>query len=332
MHLSLNGRSHSSLREALPESVIYGKSAAMQAIRRNVEKLGATNIPVLIEGESGTGKESLGLAIHRHCGGQDQDFIKVVCPTVPDSLLEEKLLRLAGRATLFLDAVAELDATSQAKFLQLLKDGPLAWNENQAGEPWRVRLICATNRDLENEAEAGNFRRDLFDRVDAFRIYLPPLRQRAEDIPDLVTHLLKFHGSKKATECRPISDELIRLMQRYHWPGNIRELENLIRRYVILGSEQVIGSELLAKVPTEFNPEQLSGESVSLKKLSRQAAREVERRIILRALEVNGWNRKLAARSLNISYRALLYKIKQGGMPPKRSVSSRPPVPVSFED
>jgi two-component system response regulator AtoC len=121
-------------------------------------------------------------------------------------------------------------------------------------------------------------------------------------------------------------------MQRYHWPGNIRELENLIRRYVILGSEQVIGSELLAKVPTEFNPEQLSGESVSLKKLSRQAAREVERRIILRALEVNGWNRKLAARSLNISYRALLYKIKQGGMPPKRSVSSRAPVPVSFED
>ena len=301
----------------------------MQLIRRTVEKLGATNIPVLIQGESGTGKESLAFAIHRHCGGNEQNFVKLVCQAATDAVLEEKLSSSLPWATLYLDGIAELESPLQAKFLQLLQNGPLAWNEKREG---RVRLICATNRDLKNEVEAGTFSRDLFYRLDTFRIDLPSLRQRPEDIPDLVAYLLKVHGAKKETQCRPISSELMGLLLRYHWPGNIRELENLIRRYVILGSEQVIGSELLAKVPTEFNSEQLSDGSVSLKRLTRQAAREVERRIILRALETNGWNRKLAARSLNISYRALLYKIKQGGMPPKRTASARHAEPISVEE
>ena len=316
-------------RNSLPESVIFGKSAGMQLIRRSLEKLTATNIPVLLQGESGTGKESLALAIHRRWSGNDHNFIKITCPAVPDSLQEETLFNQAGKATLFLNGIVELDATLQAKFLQLLQDGPLGRHEDEDAQ---VRLICATNRDLEGEVEAGVFRRDLFYRIDAFHIYLPPLRHRAEDIPELTDYLLKFHASRNQTQCRPISEELMELMQRYHWPGNIRELENLIRRYVILGSEQVIANELLAKVPTEFNTEQLSGGSISLKKLTRQAARDVERRVILKALEMSGWNRKVAARSLNISYRALLYKIKQGGMPPKRALSSRFAAAVSTQD
>ncbi len=281
----------------------------MQLIRRSLEKLTATNIPVLLQGESGTGKESLALAIHRRWS----NFIKITCPAVPDSLQEEKLFNRTGRATLFLNGIVELDAALQAKFLQLLQDGPLGRHEDKDAQ---VRLICATNRDLEGEVEAGVFRRDLFYRIDAFHIYLPPLRQRAEDIPELTDYLLQFHASRNQTQCRPVSEELMELMQRYHWPGNIRELENLVRRYVILGSEQVIANELLAKVPTEFNTEQLNGGSISLKKLTRQAARDVERRVILKALEMSGWNRKVAARSLNISYRALLYNARNGKFSP----------------
>lgn len=326
MSLTVKGCLPDGTREPLPESVIFGKSAGMQLIRRNLQKLTASNISILIQGESGTGKQSFALAIHRGCGESDRNFIKFTCPTLPDS--PGKFSDLTGRITLYLDGIAELDMEQQAKLLQMLQEGLNPCDADSG----RFRLICATNRDLEDEVEIGRFRRDLFFRINAFRISLPSLRQRTEDIPDLVSYLLKLHCDKNGAPRQPISGELMELMRRYHWPGNIRELENLVRRYVILGSEQVIGSELLAKVPAEFTREQFSGGSISLKKLSRQAARDVERRVILNALETSGWNRKLAARSLNISYRALLYKIKQGGMPPKRTLSSRVSPAVSLND
>jgi len=192
-------------------------------------------------------------------------------------------------------------------------------------------VICTTHRDLETEAAAERFRQDLLYRINVVTIDLLPLRQRTEDIPQIAAYLLRACCARRNAPLRTISAQLIDLMRRYSWPGNIRELENLIWRFVILDSEQAIVSELLAKVSTEFHAEEISG-NVSLKKLTRQAAFELERRVILKALENNGWNRKRAARSLNISYRALLYKIKQGGMPPKRNFSSSVRAQASSDD
>lgn len=322
----------------------------MQIVRNKVEKLAGADVPVLIQGESGTGKEVLAAAIHRRSCGQNQPFIKITCPAIPAALLESELfgyekgaftganvakpgrVELAHGGTLFLDEIAELDPALQAKFLQLLQDGQFSRIGGQEDKTVEVHLICATNRDLETEVQAKRFRQDLLYRINVFTIHLPPLRQRLEDIPELADHLLRLYSAMYSTAPGPLSAELLQLMQKYHWPGNIRELDNLVRRYVILGSEQVIGSELLTRTLAEVIPEEPEGGEISLKKLSRQAARELERRIILKALESNGWNRKLVARSLNISYRALLYKIKQGGMPPKRSLPSRAPERVPPED
>jgi len=318
------------------DEVIFGHSEAMQLVRHKAEKVASANVPVLILGESGTGKELVARFIHRRSPWQAGPFVKVNCPAIPGTLLESELfgyekgaftgaygmkpgrVELAHRGTLFLDEIAELDPGLQAKLLQLLQDGQFCRIGAQEDKRAEVRVVCATNRHLEEEIRSGSFRQDLFFRINVVGLQLPPLRERIGDLPELVNYFASFYQKRYDRQAPPISAHLMRLMQRYHWPGNIRELENLLKRYVILGLEEAISSELLQD-QGNFQSEAPPDGSISLKKVTRQAVQELERKIILRVLEANSWNRKRAARDLNISYRALLYKIRQAGVPPKSS-------------
>jgi len=184
-----------------------------------------------------------------------------------------------------------------------------------------VRIVCATNRQLEQEITAGTFRQDLFYRINVVNMQLPPLRDRIADIPDLTVYFLDYYNKKYNCRAKSLSSELMAILQRYHWPGNIRELQNLVKRYVILGTEDVISSELLTSDQRSFNSDIPFDGSMSLKKVTRQAVREIERNVILKVLQANHWNRKKAAEVLDISYRALLYKIREAGLPSARRLN-----------
>lgn len=325
-----------------PDHVVFGRSDAMLTIRQKLEKVAPANIPVLIQGESGTGKEIIARIIHTHSLGQSGPFVKVNCPAIPGTLVESELfgyekgaftgangtkpgrVELAHGGSLFLDEIGELDPGLQAKLLQLLQDGqfcPIGGFEDKQVE---VRVICATNRNLEEEIEQGSFRQDLYYRINVVNIQLPSLRERAADIPVICDYLRDVYSEKFNRPTKPLSSRKLDMMQRYHWPGNIRELENLVKRYVILGSEDAITLDLTAGSPTSFIPDVPVNGSVSLKKVTRQAMREFESKIILKILQAHNWNRKRAASALNISYRALLYKLKEAGVPARKAANGSP--------
>jgi len=181
-----------------------------------------------------------------------------------------------------------------------------------------LRVICATNRPLEQEIENGTFRQDLFYRINVVNLQLPALRERVVDIPELAAYFLAFYNAKYNLKTKPLSTQTLRLMENYAWPGNVRELENLVKRYVILGSEETITGELVNRNQTPLAPTIPADGKISLKRVTREAVRELERQVILKALQANNWNRKRAARALSISYRALLYKIRDAGLPSNR--------------
>ena len=313
----------------------------MQALRARMDKVASANVPVLIQGESGTGKDIIARMIHGRSPWKTGPYVKVNCPAIPGTLLESELfgyekgaftgaygmkpgrVELAHRGTLFLDEISELDLGLQSKLLQLLQDGQFCRIGAQEDKKVEVRVVCATNRILENEIENGTFRQDLFYRINVVNLALPPLRERRGDIEDLVNYFLDYYNRKYNCRAKAVSSELMTVLQKYHWPGNIRELENQIKRYVILGSEEVISSDLVTHQPDYFNPEINFDGPISLKKLTRQATRELERKVILKVLQANHWNRKQAARALSISYRALLYKIRDAGLPSNRTVRRR---------
>jgi len=331
-----------SLGEIPPEAVVFGHSDLMQSLRQRMDKVASANVPVLIQGESGTGKDIIARMIHGLSPWRTGPFVKVNCPAIPGTLLESELfgyekgaftgaygtkpgrVELAHRGTLFLDEISELDLGLQSKLLQLLQDGQFCRIGAQEDKKVEVRVVCATNRKLEIEIENGTFRQDLFYRVNVVNLQMPPLRERRGDIPDLVDYFLEYYNRKYNCRARTLSADLVLALQKYHWPGNIRELENLIKRYVILGNEEVISSDLVTREQEYFNPEINVDGPISLKKLTRQATRELERKIILKVLQAHHWNRKQAARALNISYRALLYKIRDAGLPPNRAVRKHP--------
>jgi two-component system response regulator AtoC len=305
----------------------------MRAVQQKVEKLAGMNVPVLIHGESGTGKEILAKLIHKLSPWQEGPFVKVNCPAIPGSLLESELfgyekgaftgaygtkpgrVELADRGTLFLDEISELEPALQAKLLQLLQDGQFCRIGAQEDRRVEVRVLCATNRQLEHEIEAGTFRQDLYYRINVLNISVPPLRERRGDMPALINYFLDFYSVAYNLAAPPLSPQVIQLLQGYDWPGNIRELENLIKRYVILGSEDAITADLTNHAQVQFNPRIMQGDTVPLKELTHQAVVDLERKVILQVLQANHWNRKLSARKLKISYRALLYKIRQAGLP-----------------
>jgi two-component system response regulator AtoC len=317
------------VRELPPEAVIFGTSRRMSEVRESLQKLADTGVPVLIHGESGVGKEIVAKLLHQWSPWQGSPFVKINCPSIPITLIESELfgyekgaftgangtkpgrVAQAHEGTLFLDEIAELDFGTQSKLLQLLQDGeyyPIGGKKEKRVD---VRVICATNRDLQQEIEFGRFRRDLFYRINVVNVKLPALRDRTCDIPALTDYLLRFYSDKFNRVPRPFSANTFRALLQHTWPGNIRELENLIKRYVILGSEEAIWMELASPEGVAADVDVIYDGSVPLRKLTRQAARQFEHKIILKVLQSNRWNRKEAARSLKISYRALLYKLRE---------------------
>src|SRR6202166_373827 len=330
-----------------PGDVIFGISPVMGKIRQKLEKAAGANIAVLLQGQSGTGKEVFAKLIHSQSPWRNGPFVKVSCPAIPGTLLESELfgyergaftgaygskpgrVEMAHRGTLFLDEISELDMSLQSKLLQLLQDGQFCRIGAQADKKVEVRVVCATNRKLEDEIEKGNFRQDLYYRINVVNLFMTPLRERRGDIDGLVSYFLEYYNRKYNCKARPLSSELKEILQRYHWPGNIRELENLVKRYVILGSEDVISNDLQPRQNDLIASDINFDGPISLKKLTRQATRALERKIILKVLHNHHWNRKQAAKTLNISYRALLYKIRDAGLPPNRA--RRPPEPAKSQ-
>src|ERR1700683_2057123 len=330
-----------SLGELPPDQIIFGHSELMQSVRSRLGKVAAANVPVLIQGESGTGKDIIARMIHAASPRKTGPWVKVNCPAIPGTLLESELfgyekgaftgavgtkpgrVEMAHRGTLFLDEISELDMSLQSKLLQLLQDGQFCRIGAQEDKKGEVRAVWATNRKLEQEIENGTFRADLFYRINVVNLHLPPLRERASDIPELVAYFLEHHNRKYNCKARALSDEMMSDLRKYHWPGNIRELENLIKRYVILGNEEVIAADLTPRETDFFNAEIPVDGQISLKKLTRQAVRELERKVILKVLQNCPGHRRQAARALSISYRALLYKIRDAGLPSNRVVKRR---------
>lgn len=341
----------SSIDPLPPLSVIFGKSPAMRGIREQLEKISAANLPVLIHGESGTGKDVLARLFHKLSPWASGPFVKINCPAIPASLMESELfgyergaftgantskpgrVELAHRGTLFLDEISELDLGLQSKLLQLLQDGQFCRIGAHEDKKVEVRVVCATNRKLEQEIEAGNFRSDLFYRINVLNVHVCPLRERPEDVPALVDYFIEVYNDKYNMRARPLSAEVMRKLQAYSWPGNIRELENIIKRYIIFGMESVFAG-LPERQESVVNPaggflipaEIAEGTAVSLKKLTKQLVVELEKQIIFKSLQAHDWNRKKTAQALRISYRALLYKIRDTGLSSRKTlVASAPP-------
>jgi two-component system response regulator AtoC len=338
-----------SLGEIPPENVVFGRAEGMRLVRERLDKVAGANVPVLIQGESGTGKDIIARMIHSLSPWKTGPYVKVNCPAIPGTLLESELfgyekgaftgaygtkpgrVEMAHRGTLFLDEISELDLGLQAKLLQLLQDGQFCRIGAQEDKKVEVRIVCATNRQLEQEIETGGFRQDLFYRINVMNLHLPPLRERKSDIEDLAGYFLDYYNRKYNCRARPLSADLMGTLKKYHWPGNIRELENLIKRYVILGTEDAISTDLVSREQEYFNPDIALDGPISLKQLTRRAVRELERKVILKVLQANHWNRKQSARALSISYRALLYKIRDAGLPSNRSARRRSSEPVTAE-
>jgi two-component system response regulator AtoC len=323
--------------ELPPESAIFGSSETMKNVRRELTMLASTDVPVLIHGPSGTGKEIIAKMIHCSSLRANGRYLKINCPAIPDALLESELfgyekgaftgayaskpglIALADHGTLFLDEIGELSLPLQSKLLQVLQDGKFSRIGGKEDTRSQARIICATNRDLRREIAAGTFREDLFYRINVVNIAMPSLRERSADVPQLVEYFLdQFNMVYNRTAPR-LSTSLMRLLQAYHWPGNIRQLENLIKRYVILGSEACITGDLADPTPATAEIEIPEEGPVLLKKLTREAVRRVERRVILKVLQAHNWNRRRTAETLKISYRALLYKIRDAGLSPGRT-------------
>ena len=321
-----------------PIGIIFGRSAVMQTVRQKIEKVASSGVPILIQGESGTGKGLMARFVHNLSAADQTPFVKVNCAAIPGTLLESELfgfekgaftgahsakpgrVELANGGTLFLDGIDEIDMSLQAKLLQLLQDGQFSRIGGQEDRNVQLRVICATNRQLDREIALGRFRQDLYYRINVVSIQLPTLRARSEDICELASYFLEVHRIRHNISPKPLSVPVLRLMQKHPWPGNIRELENLIERYVILGSEDAVSSELLSWEQTHAVSDAPTDGQIHLKKVTRQAVHDLERKIILSVLEANRWNRKRTATALKISYRALLYKIRRAGLPPKRGI------------
>jgi two-component system, NtrC family, response regulator AtoC len=379
-------REVATLREQLKDqsqyTMLFGQGERMREVRDLIDRVSDTDVTVLVRGESGTGKELVARALHAASLRKDKPFVKVNCAALPTELLESELFgfekgaftgaiqhkpgkfEFANHGTMFLDEIGEMSPPLQAKLLQVLQDGEFARLGGKSDVRVDVRLIAATNRDLEHAVHEGQFREDLYFRLNVVTITLPPLRDRLEEIPILTEYFLKKYSVQYNKPMTSVSPALADQFMQYDWPGNVRQLENLIKRMVVLGTEAAILKELRPALSFDRNPAraefgrgpqpsptpaQTAPEIVaapapvaampfvsapapttapgptangmaaaamnySLKDISRSAAREAERDLILQMLTRTRWNRKQAAEFLGISYKALLYKIKENGL------------------
>ena len=288
---------------------VEGVSPSMRSVEAVMLEVAQSEVPVLLLAELGAGKKATARRVHELSRRAGQSFRVVSCSTLISNELGDspgQIGALSG-GTVFLEELADLSADGQAWLLQALTRG------NGSGNPssGQARLICGSARDLEAEVRAGNLREDLYYRVSGVCLRLPPLRQRREDIPILTDYFLRKYGRDFQRTAPALSEETHRLFQEYSWPGNVRELENASKAIVALGDETVAMGGLRAML---LRPDHAGNSSrISLKQAARAASREAEKEIILRALTRTRWNRRRAAQELQISYKALLYKLKQMG-------------------
>jgi two-component system response regulator AtoC len=316
----------------LPDHIIFGNSAVMSRLRDLIDPISLVPIPVLIHGATGTGKEVLADYIHRRSPWKEGPFIKLSCAAIPGSLLEAELfgyergaftgatcakpgtVELADRGTLLLDNVAELDISLQAKLLQFLQNGTFTRIGGQEQRSVTTRILCTANRSLEADVEQGSFREDLYHRISGATVAVPRLRERAEDIVLLSDFLLHKFAVHFQMQVRPLSSAISRRLRHYAWPGNIRELENVLRRYSLLGTATSITEALnvrSASFPALYLP---LHDNSSLKLRTQRLVQQAEASAILQVLQQFDWNRTKSAQHLNISLRALLYKMRSSGI------------------
>jgi DNA-binding NtrC family response regulator len=340
-------------------SGLFGTSPRMEEVKETIEQVADTTATVLIRGESGTGKEVVARMIYAQSGREDKPFVKVNCAAIPHELLESELFGyepgaftganrqklgkfdLANAGTLFLDEVSEMHPALQAKLLHVLQDGEFSRLGGKRDISVDVRVLAATNKPLENAVQEGTFREDLFYRLNVITIHIPPLRERREEISVFLEFFLRKYSEFYAKQPPPFTEYALSRMAEYSWPGNIRELENLVKRYVIVGNESQIIRELSTHKPIVSSvsaapapvkedrsvPDRSSAtnstipitsgksngadtETMSLLDIGRRAAMEAEREAIERVLNQTRWNRRQAAKILKISYKALLNKLK----------------------
>jgi two-component system, NtrC family, response regulator AtoC len=318
------------------EEIIFGCTAAMREVHAQVERILDNDLPVLIRGESGTGKELVAKFLHARSGRREAPFVKVNCASIPAGQLESELfgyeigaftgtyeskaglVEIATGGTLFLDEIGEMEWALQTRLVHLLENRRYFRVGGHEERQARVRVICATHGDLERAVERRAFREDLFYRIEVINLYLTPLRERKEDIPLLCEHFLEKLAKKFAKSAPPLTPGTLHMLKQWNWPGNLRELENLMGRVIILGDERALGTELCRHNALSSTEDDLHTRNGHLKDASRQAASSAARTVILRLLQANRWNRRKTAEDLNMSYRSLLYKLREAGVPQRR--------------
>ena len=303
---------------------LIGRSPQMRRVYEMIDRVAPTNATVLIQGESGTGKELVARAIHYRSPRKDKPFVKVNCAALPEDLLESELFghergaftgavskregrfELADRGTLLLDEISETSPAFQAKLLRVLQEQEFERVGGSKTIKVDVRVIATTNKDLKQAIREGKFREDLYYRLNVLPIYLPPLRERKEDIPLLVQHFLEKYSRQNGLRIKSLSKKCLDMMMQYEWPGNVRELENVIERAVVMSEGETIFPENISlsspvqKMSLSF-PEEITLE-------------EMEKRLILHTLQRTGGNRTEAAKILGISVRTVRNKLKKYGM------------------
>ncbi|MDJ0849688.1 MAG: sigma-54 dependent transcriptional regulator [Myxococcota bacterium] len=326
--------------------LLCGDNVRMREVRDIIEQVADTDITVLVRGESGTGKELVARTLYQLSDRREQPFVKVNCAALPSELLESELFgfekgaftgaqkrklgkfEFANRGTIFLDEISEMHPNLQAKLLQVLQDGEFSRLGGESDVRVDTRIIAATNRNLEQAVAEGSFREDLYYRLNVVTVQIPPLRDRKDSIPLLVDYFLQKNNEQYKKSVQALSSETMSTFMQYHWPGNVRELENMVRRMVVLSNEQTVLEDISlrdAGEPAEeadqdtldleaLGVDFANGEAIDLKAISRRAAQVAEKRVIERVLHQTRWNRKEAAERLQISYKALLYKMKENGL------------------
>jgi two-component system, NtrC family, response regulator AtoC len=323
--------------EELSEDVFFiAASPEMRKIRSQAALVANVDIPVLLLGESGTGKEVLARLIHKLSPRAHRTFLKVNCAAVPADLLESELFgyepgaftgathakpgkfELCNKGTILLDEIGEMPPLLQAKLLHVLQDQQFSRLGSRSIIKVDVRILAATNINIPEALATKRLREDLYYRLNAFTLHLPPLRERKEEIPILLKHSMTRMSEQYARPPLPLSPALLQACQEHSWPGNLRELNNFLKRYLILGDESLAMGELLPKNDgnggNHGDSMARSADAGGLKSVARSAKDEAEAQAIARALEQTNWNRKQAAALLQISYKALLYKIRQYGI------------------
>jgi len=326
-----------------PCGALLGTGDRMREVRDLIGRVADTDVTVLILGESGTGKELVARAIHAASPRCERMFMKVNCAALPAELLESELFgfdrgaftgaiqhkpgkfEFANHGTMFLDEITEMSPPLQPKLLQVLEAGEFARLGGRQDVRVDVRVVAATNRNLELAVADGHFREDLFFRLNVVCIALPPLRQRRDEIPALTQHFLEYYAERYHKPAPALAHDTLRMFGAYDWPGNVRELESLIKRMVILGTPYEPDMGPVPAIAPALAPDVAPAPvlppvppivpcTASLKDIGRTAAREAERELIYRTLEQTRWNRRAAAEILGVSYKALLYKIKEADL------------------